>query len=88
MKQLRRRGNRRGLDKVGRGNAEKRRFASRTLFAEQLEDRRLLTTVGGGDDYPFHNKAIAHDVSGDWVVSPRDALMVINELNSGGARSS
>ena len=86
MNKQRRRSNRLGLNMARRRNARKERLSARALFAERLEDRRLLTGFGGNDDFPFHNMAIAADVSGDWFVSPRDALIVINELNTGGSR--
>ncbi|MGM0485754.1 MAG: putative Ig domain-containing protein [Planctomycetota bacterium] len=34
----------------------------------------------------WHNSVDPHDVSGDGVVSPRDALLIVNDLNSNGAR--
>ena len=47
---------------------------NRRHFAyESLEDRRLLTTT--------HNADLPEDVNGDGVVSPIDALLVINFLN-------
>ena len=54
---------------------------TRRLHAESLEDRRLLA-VGLG----YHNSIIPEDVTGDYRVSPIDALVVITELNEGGSR--
>lgn len=34
----------------------------------------------------WHNPSVASDVSGDFRVAPEDALLIINELNNGGAR--
>ena len=59
----------------------KRRFRS----LEQLEDRRLLA-YSPVDVNPHHNYLFASDVSNDGVVSPRDALMLVNDLNARGAR--
>lgn len=39
------------------------------------------------DDSPWHNFVKAADVSGEGAVSPRDALLVINILNSGKGKS-
>ncbi|MFP6753001.1 MAG: dockerin type I domain-containing protein, partial [Pirellulaceae bacterium] len=47
---------------------------------EQLEGRRMLSAN------PWHNPQMAADVNGDGSVVAADALQVINELNSGGAR--
>src|SRR3972149_3638614 len=81
MKKQRRHTNRQGVQ-LARRLSQARRSASRGLFAEKLEDRRLLSA-----DYPFHNELIAVDVTRDWMVTPRDALVVINDLNSGGSRT-
>ena len=83
MKTLRRRTNRQGVQLARRRMSQARRSASRGLFAEQLEDRRLLSGV----ETPYHNAMVPIDVTRDWVISPRDALLVINELNDGGARA-
>ena len=50
------------------------------LGFEQLEGRRMLSAN------PWHNPQLAADVNGDGNVVAADALQVINELNSGGAR--
>ncbi len=67
------------------GRRNERRFQStkreaRKLLAESLEDRRLLTV-------DWRNPVNALDVSNDAVVSPLDALLVINELNINGRHS-
>ena len=82
MKKQRRHTNRQGVQLARRRLSQARRSASRGLFAEQLEDRRLLSA-----DFPFHNPLIPLDVTRDWMVTPRDALVVINDLNSGGSRT-
>lgn len=56
----------------------------RKLRLENLEGRRLLAADLGA--LPYHNPLIAADVDYDFNVSPRDALMVINELNGAGSR--
>ena len=55
---------------------------TRRLFTETLETRTLLA----GD--LIQNPLQSTDVNDDGVTSPLDALYVINELNSTGARSS
>jgi hypothetical protein len=82
MKTLRHRPNRQGVQLARRRMSQARRSVSRGLFAERLEDRRLLS----GAETPYHNSMVPIDVTRDWVISPRDALTVINELNNGGAR--
>ena len=52
----------------------------RGLVFEQLEQRRMLSAN------PWHNPHVAADVNGDGSVVAADALQVINELNTGGAR--
>jgi len=47
---------------------------------EQLENRVLLAAN------PWHNYSNPEDVDGDTHINPLDALLVINELNRGGAR--
>ncbi len=42
----------------------------------------LQVTIGGAEgEFPLHNSAMATDVNADGVVSPIDALVIINELN-------
>ena len=50
----------------------------RTLRLEQLETRELFAGV-------FQNTVEPNDVNGDTFVSPQDALVVINKLNSDGS---
>ena len=57
------------------------RFSSR---AELLEARMMLAADVTGS--PFQNQADPYDVTDDGHVSSRDALIVIKELNRGGAR--
>ncbi|NLX55597.1 MAG: tandem-95 repeat protein [Planctomycetaceae bacterium] len=65
-----------------RRTLQARRSASRSLLAERLEDRRLLSGV----ETPYHNSMAPIDVTRDWMITPRDALVVINALNDGGSR--
>ncbi|MBM4092595.1 MAG: hypothetical protein FJ276_24730, partial [Planctomycetes bacterium] len=82
MSTQRRRISRKGASKT-RGRSQRlARARQRGLFAERLEDRRLLT----GASFPFHNPIVPTDVSGDYYTTPRDALMVINQLNEYGSR--
>jgi hypothetical protein len=48
-----------------------------------------VTIVGNGEGEakPFHNSQNKYDVNSDGIVSPIDALGVINSLNKGGSRS-
>lgn len=70
---------------LGRLNSGRRPRSSgaRRLRLETLEGRRLLAA----DLSANHNYFMAEDVNMDFVVSPMDALLVINALNQGGARS-
>ncbi len=87
MNKQRRRKNRKGVNVTRQRLARSKRHSSRRLLAERLEDRRLLTTVTGDVDYNWnHNYHNPEDVNGDYYVSPRDALTVITELNTTGAR--
>ncbi len=67
-------------------------FGRRFARIEQLEERALLTAIGGGGTTPplifdsWRNPLNPLDVNGDTRVSALDALVVINELNDGGAR--
>jgi len=51
---------------------------NRRVLMEQLEDRRLLAA-------DWHNALLATDVNADRRVSPRDALIVINMLDTEGS---
>ena len=53
------------------------------LRLEHLEQRQLMAF----DLMPFHNSIVAADVNGDFSISPLDALVVINRLNSQGSGS-
>lgn len=57
------------------------RTRNRTLSMETLEGRRLLITGVPVPDVPTQNFANPEDVNNDGVVSPGDALRVINRLN-------
>ena len=81
MKKQRRHTNRPNNQLARRRLSAVRRSTSRGLFAEQLEDRRLLAS-----DFPYHNDLAPMDVTLDWDLTPRDALAVINQLNTGGSQ--
>ncbi len=72
---------------LGRARRQKTRKAAalrsrnRLGNIERLEDRVLLAA----DFNPWHNYALPPDVNGDFVVTPMDALHVINALNGDGA---
>ena len=51
------------------------------LRLESLEQRQLMAA----DVMPFHNSLVSADVNGDFSISPLDALVVINRLNSQGS---
>jgi len=53
------------------------------LRLESLERRELMAS----DFAPFHNYLASTDVDGDFKISPLDALMVINQLNTTGSGS-
>ncbi|MCA9191340.1 MAG: tandem-95 repeat protein [Planctomycetales bacterium] len=54
----------------------------RALRMESLENRELLAA---DTSLPFHNPLISEDVDYNFSVTPRDALMIINEINSRGS---
>lgn len=56
----------------------------RNLRLEGLEDRQLLAGDVVGS-LPYHNPLIAEDVDYDFNVSPRDVLLIVNELNRNGS---
>lgn len=51
---------------------------TRRLWLEALEERRMLV-------FDFQNGLSEFDVSGDGFIAPRDALLIINELNEHGS---
>ncbi len=57
----------------------KRRMNTRRLLVEGLERRELMAADTA---VAMYNPLIANDVSGDFAVTPLDALLVINALNS------
>ncbi len=61
----------------------KQGWVKRMLRLEALEQRQLMAA----DIMPFHNSLAAADVNGDFSISPLDALVVINRLNSQGSGS-
>ena len=63
--------------------SSKKSFLSRMLRLESLERRELMAS----DFAPFHNYLASTDVDGDFKISPLDALMVINQLNTSGSGS-
>lgn len=58
-------------------------FYATALFTDQTGEssEKLFFRI---DDLPFKNKQLAYDVSNDGHISPLDALLVINLLNSKG----
>ena len=58
----------------------KQGWVKRMLRLEALEQRQLMAA----DIMPFHNSLVAADVNGDFSISPLDALVVINRLNTQG----
>jgi hypothetical protein len=68
-----------------RKSLARREFLRRNLMAERLETRSLLA----GDVFvsDFWNGARPEDVNADSHISPVDALLVINELNTSGSRT-
>lgn len=81
MSKQRGRTNRKSRNWMGRKPVRKRVRASRNLYTERLEDRRLLSA----DLFPWHNGLIPTDVTGDYRTTPRDALAIINYLNEHGS---
>ncbi len=59
----------------------KQGWVKRMLRLEALEQRQLMAA----DIMPFHNSLVAADVNGDFSISPLDALVVINRLNTQGS---
>ncbi|MFM9117244.1 MAG: hypothetical protein ACKOU6_13905, partial [Planctomycetota bacterium] len=59
-----------------------RRRQQRRLFSETLEARTMMAA----DANPWHNPSFPGDVDLDQSLTPLDALVVINELNSVGPR--
>jgi large repetitive protein len=63
--------------------AQRKSWLKRVLRLESLEKRQVMAA-----DLPlFHNDMIPWDVNGDFEVSPLDALVVINRLNTQGSTS-
>ncbi|MEQ1829468.1 MAG: Ig-like domain-containing protein [Pirellula sp.] len=60
----------------------RRTWMKRMLRLEALENRHLMA-----GDLPFQNPLAAKDVNGDFTISPLDALVVINRLNTEGTGS-
>ena len=63
--------------------SSKKSFLSRMLRLESLERRELMAA----DFAPFHNYLASTDIDGDFKISPLDALMVINQINTTGSGS-
>jgi hypothetical protein len=60
----------------------RRSWMKRMLRLESLEKRQLMA-----GDLAFQNPLAAKDVNGDFAISPLDALVVINRLNTEGSGS-
>ena len=59
----------------------KQGWMKRMLRLETLEQRQLMAA----DMMPFHNYLYANDVNGDFAITPLDALVIINKLNTTGS---
>lgn len=70
------------------GTAKKRRAfrTSHVLRTERLERRLPLDASGEAISSPWQNQADPLDVNSDNAITPLDALVIINELNTSGAR--
>lgn len=68
----------------GRRSPTKRSFVRRGLLAERLETRSMLAGDFFVSDY--WNAARPEDVNADSHISPVDALLIINQLNTGGSQ--
>jgi VCBS repeat-containing protein len=73
------------LSRKSRNSLARRGFLRRGLMAERLEARSLLASDVFVSD--FWNGARPEDVNADTHISPVDALLVINELNTAGTRT-
>src|SRR5690554_2133818 len=65
-----------------RRQASRRSFTRALRASEQLEMRAMMA----GDLNPFHNYYWHSDVNADNIVTPLDALLIVNELNANGSR--
>ncbi|MCY2975735.1 MAG: tandem-95 repeat protein [Planctomycetota bacterium] len=76
-----------GSAKAGRQRSSRLRdrMKARRLLVEGLERRELMAADTA---VAMYNPLIANDVSGDFAVTPLDALLVINSLNSQSRSSS
>lgn len=70
--------------KLSKSTRTARRGAiARVKGSERLEHRSLMAVDLAN---PWHNNAFPADVDGDRTFAPRDALVIINSLNTAGAR--
>jgi len=76
--------NSRSKSSVSSKSDAKKSLLRRFLRAESLERRDLMAIDGFN---PFHNYDLPVDSNGDANVSAMDALVIINALNSQGAKS-
>ena len=75
--------NRKSTTRSRSDKTAKQGWVKRMLRLEALEQRHLMA----GDIMPFHNALVATDVNGDFNISPLDALVIINRINSQGSGS-
>lgn len=72
---------RKSTTRIRSEKSAKQGWMKRMLRLETLEQRQLMAA----DMMPFHNYLYANDVNGDFAITPLDALVVINKLNTTGS---
>jgi large repetitive protein len=72
---------RKSLTQTSGSKSARKNWMKRMLRLETLEQRQLMAT----DIMPFHNSLVPADVNGDFAITPLDALVVINKLNTQGS---
>ena len=71
------------LQRLRKSNPSRVQRKKKPLQMEALERRQLLAADFGAatESLPFHNSFIAEDVDGNFAITARDALLVVNKLN-------
>ncbi len=72
---------RKSTTRIRSEKSAKQGWMKRMLRLETLEQRQLMAA----DMMPFHNYLYANDVNGDFAITPLDALVIINKLNTTGS---